>query len=696
MVPPMSDTPPPVAAGDHVVLVDGSGYIFRAYHALPPLTRKSDGLPVGAVAGFCNMLWRLMREKIDGEKATHIAVIFDASSETFRNAIYDKYKANRVEPPEDLRPQFGLIRAATRAFDLPSIEMKGYEADDLIATYARIAAQAGASVTIISSDKDLMQLVTDEVALYDTMKDRRIGPPEVVEKFGVTPDKVIEVQALSGDSVDNVPGVPGIGIKTAAQLVGEYGDLEGILAAAADGRIAQPKRREALVQHAEQARVSKKLVALDAHVPLETPIGDLRVVEPDPRNLIAFLKAMEFNTVTRRVAEAYGADISAIDPAPDYARPGAGTEWGVEAASAGAASLTDAPASGGAEPPAAGSAATLAGPTPQQNAEAVAAAVRALPVDRARYETIRTRDRLQAWVAMARDAGHVAFDTETTDIDAMKAELVGVSLAVAPGVAAYAPLLHRGGADLFGGGLEPDQLPVAEALAVLKPLLTDRAVLKIGQNVKYDWLVMARHGVEIAPFDDTMLMSYVLDAGLNGHGMDKLAQLHLGHETIPFSAVAGTGKAQVTFDRVPIDKATAYAAEDADVTLRLWLILKARLAASGRVSVYETLERPLSRSWRGWSATASASTAPSSRASRATSRRNPPRWRTRSRRWPASASRSARPSSLATSCSARWGCPARRRPRPASGRPGPASSRSWPSRATRCRRKFSTGGRSPS
>ncbi len=351
MVPPMSDTPPPVAAGDHVVLVDGSGYIFRAYHALPPLTRKSDGLPVGAVAGFCNMLWRLMREKIDGEKATHIAVIFDASSETFRNAIYDKYKANRVEPPEDLRPQFGLIRAATRAFDLPSIEMKGYEADDLIATYARIAAQAGASVTIISSDKDLMQLVTDEVALYDTMKDRRIGPPEVVEKFGVTPDKVIEVQALSGDSVDNVPGVPGIGIKTAAQLVGEYGDLEGILAAAADGRIAQPKRREALVQHAEQARVSKKLVALDAHVPLETPIGDLRVVEPDPRNLIAFLKAMEFNTVTRRVAEAYGADVSAIDPAPDYARPGAGTEWGREAASAGAASTTDSPAPAARRPP---------------------------------------------------------------------------------------------------------------------------------------------------------------------------------------------------------------------------------------------------------------------------------------------------------------------------------------------------------
>ncbi|MGL4438508.1 MAG: 5'-3' exonuclease, partial [Bosea sp. (in: a-proteobacteria)] len=318
--PAMTDALPAISPDDHLVLVDGSGYIFRAYHALPPLTRKSDGLPVGAVAGFCNMLWRLLRDKIDGEKATHIAIIFDASSDTFRNQIYDQYKANRTEPPEDLRPQFQLIRAATRAFDLPSVEMRGYEADDLIATYARIAAEAGANVTIISSDKDLMQLVNDRVTMFDTMKDKRIDAPEVIEKFGVPPDKVVEVQSLSGDSVDNVPGVPGIGIKTAAQLVAEYGDLEGILAAALDGRITQTKRRESLIEHAEKARISKKLVQLDANVPLEVAIGDLRVATPDPRNLIAFLKAMEFTTVTRRVAEAYEAEAGAIDADPEFAK----------------------------------------------------------------------------------------------------------------------------------------------------------------------------------------------------------------------------------------------------------------------------------------------------------------------------------------------------------------------------------------
>ncbi len=597
--PAMTDTASasaPVSPHDHVVLVDGSGYIFRAYHALPPLTRKSDGLPVGAVAGFCNMLWRLLRDKIDGEKATHIAIIFDASSETFRNQLYDQYKANRTEPPEDLRPQFGLIRAATRAFDLPSIEMRGFEADDLIATYARIADEAGATVTIISSDKDLMQLVNDNVSMFDTMKDKKITAPEVVEKFGVLPDKVVEVQALSGDSVDNVPGVPGIGIKTAAQLVGEYGDLEGILAAAADGRIAQPKRREALVEHAEKARISKKLVMLDAHVPLEVPIGDLRVVDPDPRNLIAFLKAMEFNTVTRRVAEAYEADASAIDADAALSVRGAGTGWGT-----GEGAANSAPAGGATEPgtaPVAGKADFAAGiGTPafeaDRHAGLVAEAIRALPIDRSRYETVRSAARLAEWVAMAREAGVVAVDTETTALDAMVADLVGVSLAVAPNVACYVPLLHRGGSDLFGSGLEPDQIPAAEAIAILKPLLEDRSVLKVGQNLKYDWLVLVRHGIAIAPADDTMLMSYVLDAGLNSHGMDKLSELHLGHATIPFSEVAGTGKAMVTFDRVPIDKASAYAAEDADVTLRLWRIFKARLAVSGRQSVYETLERPL-------------------------------------------------------------------------------------------------------
>ncbi len=588
----MTDALPPVSPDDHVVLVDGSGYIFRAYHALPPLTRKSDGLPVGAVAGFCNMLWRLLRDKIDGEKATHIAVIFDASSTTFRNAIYDQYKANRTEPPEDLRPQFALIRAATRAFDLPSIEMEGYEADDIIATYARQAAKAGAEVTIISSDKDLMQLVDDRISLFDTMKDKKIGAPEVVEKFGVLPDKVIEVQSLAGDSVDNVPGVPGIGIKTAAQLVGEYGDLEGILAAAADGRIAQPKRRESLVEHAEKARISRRLVALDCEVPLEVPIGDLRVVDPDPRNLIAFLKAMEFATITRRVAEAYEADASAIDPAPDYMLGGSATGWTAPEAPAGAPEPAAASAvvgAGGAAP----TRGSLAGPSPAHHAELTAAKVKAMPVDRAAYETVRTPERLRQWVEAARQTGILAVDTETTGLDAMSVDLVGVSLAVAPNVACYVPLLHTGGSDLFGTGLDPDQIPTAEALAILKPLLEDPSVLKIGQNLKYDWLMFSRYGVEIAPHDDTMLMSYVLDAGLNGHGMDKLAELHLGYKTMSFSEVAGSGKAMITFDRVPVDKATAYAAEDADVTLRLWMILKARLAASGRQSVYDTLERPL-------------------------------------------------------------------------------------------------------
>ena len=587
-----TDANPDISPDDHLVLVDGSGYIFRAYHALPPLTRKSDGLPVGAVAGFCNMLWRLMRDKIDGEKATHIAIIFDASSDTFRNQIYDQYKANRTEPPEDLRPQFQLIRAATRAFDLPSIELRGYEADDLIATYARIAAEAGANVTIISSDKDLMQLINDRVTMFDTMKDKRIDTPEVIEKFGVTPDKVVEVQSLAGDSVDNVPGVPGIGIKTAAQLVSEYGDLEGILAAALDGMITQTKRREALIEHAEKARISKKLVLLDANVPLEVPIGDLRVATPDPRNLIAFLKAMEFNTTTRRVAEAYEADAGAIDPAPDYAMRGAGTGWGDGAdpapANAGGDDVATPSASdrGAAKPASPGNSAS-------RHAEQVAAELKTTPVNREGYECVREPARLAEWVAMAREAGVVAIDTETTALDAMVADLVGVSLAIAPNMAAYVPLIHRGGADLFGSGLEPGQIPVAEAIAILKPLLEDPGVLKVGQNLKYDWLLLSRHGIEISPGDDTMLMSYVLDAGINTHGMDKLSEVHLGHATIPFSEVAGTGKAMITFDRVPIDKATAYAAEDADVTLRLWRIFKARLAASGRQSVYDTLEKPL-------------------------------------------------------------------------------------------------------
>jgi DNA polymerase-1 len=315
-----------IKRGDHVFLVDGSGYIFRAFHALPPLTRKSDGLPIGAVAGFCNMLWKLLRDSVAGERPTHLAVIFDHSSETFRNRLYPDYKANRTEPPDELRPQFKLIRDAVRAFEIPSIEQKDYEADDLIATYARLASEAGATTTIVSSDKDLMQLVGKGVSLYDSMKDKRIGAEEVMEKFGVPPERVVDVQALAGDSVDNVPGVPGIGIKTAAQLITEYGDLDQLLARA--GEIKQPKRRESLIEHADKARISRDLVRLEAHVPLDVPLDDLTLHDPDPRNLIAFLKAMEFNTITRRVAEVYDADVSLIDADPELSKAGAGTSWG--------------------------------------------------------------------------------------------------------------------------------------------------------------------------------------------------------------------------------------------------------------------------------------------------------------------------------------------------------------------------------
>ncbi len=584
----------PVKSGDHVFLVDGSGYIFRAFHALPALTRKSDGLPIGAVAGFCNMLWKLLRDSVAGERPTHLAVIFDHSSETFRNRLYSEYKANRTEPPEDLRPQFKLIRDAVRAFDIPSIEQKDYEADDLIATYARLASEAGATTTIVSSDKDLMQLVGNGVSLYDTMKDKRIGREEVIEKFGVGPERVIDVQSLAGDSVDNVPGVPGIGIKTAAQLIEEYGDLDTLLARA--GEIKQPKRREALIEHADKARISRDLVRLETHVPLDVPLEDLAVHDPDPRLLIAFLKAMEFNSVTRRVVEVYDAEASLIEADPELAKPGAGTSWqsgatkpvtaddrpARNAAVSGVETVADAPDAGLWTPQAL---------VAERAAEAVAHAI-----DRSGYLTITDLAALDAFIAEAREEGVVAVDTETSALDAMAADLVGVSLAVRPGRACYIPLGHRseGSADLFGGNeVLAGQIPIREAIAHLKPLLEDRAVLKIGQNLKYDWNVLKRHGIEVAPFDDTMLLSYVLDAGRGSHGMDELSKRHLGHETIPFAEVAGSGKNFIGFARVPLDKATAYAAEDADVTLRLWRVLKPRLVAEHMTNAYETLERPL-------------------------------------------------------------------------------------------------------
>jgi DNA polymerase-1 len=577
----------PLKKGDHLFLVDGSGYIFRAYHALPPLTRKSDGLQVNAVLGFCNMLWKLLAEMKD-DKPTHLAVVFDKSEKTFRTEFYPEYKAHRPDAPEDLIPQFPLIREAVHAFEIPCLEQAGFEADDLIATYARLASEAKATTTIVSSDKDLMQLVGNGVTMYDTMKDRRIGPAEVIEKFGVGPDKVIEVQALIGDSSDNVPGVPGIGVKTAAQLIGEYGNLETLLKRA--GEIKQDKRRQSLIDNAEIARISKRLVTLDQNVPLDVPVDQLAVHEPDYKNLIAFLKAMEFNTITRRVAEKAEIDASQVEA---DAKLVSGAPAVARAAPAGKTGDLFAPppqAKPGAKSEANGAL------TPISLAAARAEAARNQKIDRSKYECVRTLARLKEWIARAHEVGVVAVDTETTSLDAMQAGLCGFSLAVAPNEACYVPIAHKkdgGGDGLFDAGLAADQIKEEDALKVLKPLLEDKSILKVGQNLKYDWLVFAQRGIEIEGYDDTMLISYVLDAGKGGHGMDDLSERWLDHKTIHFGDVAGTGKSQVSFDCVAIDKATDYAAEDADVTLRLWNALKPRLPAEHVATVYETLERAM-------------------------------------------------------------------------------------------------------
>ncbi len=492
---------------------------------------RPDGTPVNAVFGFTNMLLKLLQST----DADHIAVVFDTARRTFRNDIYPDYKANRPEPPEDLIPQFALVRDATRACSVASVELAGYEADDLIATYTRLAREAGAEVTIVSSDKDLMQLVGDGVSMMDAMKNRTIGTDQVREKFGVGPDRVVDVQALAGDSVDNVPGVPGIGVKTAAQLIDEYGDLDTLLARA--GEIKQPKRRQNLLDHADAARVSRELVRLDANVPVPAPLEDLVAPKPDANALREFLEANAFKSLLARF-------------------PGAGTGL-------------------------------AASPESKPDDAAVERA--------AEYELVQDEAALKRWVAEATEAGAVAVDTETNSLDALRADLVGVSLAVEPGRACYIPLGHEGpgGLDLGDRGEAPRQIPMATALSLLKPLLADPSVLKIGQNIKYDMEVLARHGVEVTPIDDTMVLSYVLDVGLHGHGMDELADLHLGIQTIKYSEVCGSGRNRITFDKVKLDKALDYAAEDADVTLRLHQLLKRRLVAEHMVTVYETLERPL-------------------------------------------------------------------------------------------------------
>jgi DNA polymerase-1 len=600
--------------GDHVFLVDGSSYIFRAYHALPPLNRKSDGLQVNAVLGFCNMLWKLLRDMKPEDKPTHLAVVFDKSEKTFRTDFYPDYKAHRPDAPADLIPQFPLIREAVHAFDLPCLEQAGYEADDLIATYARLACDAGASATIVSSDKDLMQLVTDCVIMYDTMKDKKIGIPEVIEKFGVPPEKVIEVQSLIGDSTDNVPGVPGIGVKTAAQLIGEYGDLETLLKRASE--IKQEKRRQTLIDNAELARISKRLVTLDQNVDLDVPVEDLAVHEPDYRKLVAFLKAMEFSTLTRRVAEAAEIDVAqvdadprlvsgakAADAAPSSPPPlrGRSTAEGGREGGGFATDLFGSPPSLGSPPSPAlprkgGGSALEQAFTPVSLAEARLAKLKAIPFDRSKYEVVRDLARLKAWIVRAIEHGHVAIDTETNSLDPMQAALCGFSLAVTPNEACYVPLSHKknGGSEgLFDAGLEPHQIAEKDALETIKPLLEDPGVLKIGQNLKFDWQIFAQRGITIAPYDDTLLMSYVVDAGRSDHGLGPLARRYFDHAVIDYNEVTKAGKTKVTFDCVEIAKAAEYAAEDADVTLRLWHVLKPRLAAERMTHVYETLERPM-------------------------------------------------------------------------------------------------------
>lgn len=546
-----------------VYLVDGSGYIFRAYFAMirgrGPITR-SDGTPTGAVLGYSNMLFKLIQDTQRDGKISHLAVIFDTSRKTFRTEIFPEYKANRDAPPEDLIPQFPLVREATRAFNIPAVEKHGFEADDIIATYARQAREKGMECVIVSSDKDLMQLVGGTVTMFDPMKNKEIGVDEVHEKFGVGPDKVIDIQSLAGDSVDNVPGVPGIGVKTAALLINEYGDLDTLLERA--GEIKQKGRREKLLEYAELARVSRKLVTLKDDVELELDVEDFGLQQPVAEDLSAFLAVNEFRQLSARVASYFGSEYKADIADVTHAKQNEEKSDGATIASR----LSDLPKT---------------------------------------YTTVTTMEALDNWVAKATYAGHVAVDTETTSLNAMQANLVGISLCVEPGIACYIPVGHRtpaaqGGfdfGDTSGDTSSEDnslnQLPKDKVLAALKPLLEDPSVLKIGQNIKYDQVILAQVGVNVAPIDDTMLLSYCQDAGLHGHGMDELSKLHFGIAPIPFKEVAGTGKSQITFAEVPIDKATEYAAEDADITLRLHKVLKPALSKKQVTRLYEKIERPL-------------------------------------------------------------------------------------------------------
>ncbi|MGB9042831.1 MAG: DNA polymerase I [Pseudolabrys sp.] len=590
----------PLKKGDHLFLVDGSGYIFRAYHAIRFEPRTPDGTHVNAVYGFCSMLWKLLKEMKPEERPTHLAVIFDKSEKTFRTEMYKDYKAHRPPPPDDLIPQFPLIRDAVRAFEIPCLEQAGYEADDLIATYARIACEAGATATIVSSDKDLMQLVNECVIMYDTMKDVRIGVPEVIEKFGVPPEKVIEVQALIGDTSDNVPGVPGIGVKTAAQLIGEYGDLETLLKRAKE--IKQDKRRQALIDNAEAARMSKKLVTLDDRVPLEVPVENLAVHEPDYKTLITFLKSMGFRTLTQRVAEKAGIDAGQIETGGTLAAGAAATSDSPKPSAVPAGRTTGqgqlplvAPLSRKSLPRSSVDSARL---TPISLTERRVEALRTSRIDHTKYETIGTLDRLAHWIARAHDTGVLALKTETSSLDPMQTTLCGMALAVAPNEAAYLPLGHREASEgetsgLFAAKLCSGQIAERDALEALRPILEDSSIVKIGHDIKRDWLVLACRDIRLGATDDTMLMSYVLDAGKTSHNMDSVTTRYLGRSPVRFNDVKSKDRALFTSEATPIARTATYATEDADVTLRLWQALKPRMAAEKVVSVYETLERPM-------------------------------------------------------------------------------------------------------
>jgi DNA polymerase-1 len=546
-----------MADQQHLYLVDGSSYIFRAYHRLPPLT-DPEGTPVGAVYGYTTMLWKLAEDLDKAVGPTHLAVILDASGKSFRNEIYPEYKANRPPPPEDLVPQFPLIRDATRAFSLPCIEEEGLEADDLIATYARAAQDLGWDVTIVSSDKDLMQLVGERngarIVMLDTMKSQRIYIEEVEEKFGVKPELVGDVLALMGDSVDNVPGIYGIGPKTASKLIAEHGSLTAALDAAAEMK--KSKLKERLLEHREDAELSRILVELRQDCELPEPLDSFKLDGVPHEPLAAFLEKHGFTSLLRRLGNGAGSPSRATDLNP----PKQETASNHSEAEGDRQPLPEMPG-----------------------------------VDRGSYETVQTLDRLTHWIERATTARLVAVDTETSSLDAMRADLVGVSLALGPNDACYIPLAH-GGSDMFAE--KPEQVDRDTAIAALKPLLESDAVLKIGQNIKYDINVLARYGIDVAPVDDTMIISFTLDAGrsevgVGGHGMDELSERHLGHTPLSFKEVCGTGKKQIPFGEVPLDKATEYAAEDADVTWRLHAHLKPRLAEEGGTRIYERVDRPL-------------------------------------------------------------------------------------------------------